>query len=223
MKPDMKAIWDRISATVDEGAELAKHAYEGIKADIRDLVELGDAKLRSLIDKIVENDILRQMATAFFANAQKGKAVAVEALRREHAKYEQKIEEMVDDKPEIVGFWDGFVCIFLAIPADRRTESKVYAIHAKYGKVVGVVSAIFLFLPAGGVRTVLGSLPVLVRGVQYLQKKVMDAKGKVKQSKQPAGQGSPPAAKTGGSAPKPARKESKPRKKAATAKKGVDR
>lgn len=222
VNPNMKAMWDRISATVDEGAALAKHAYEGIKADIRELAELGESKLLNLIDRVVKDETIRPMATAFFANVQKGKAVAVEALRREHAKYERTLEAMVDDKPEIVGFWDGFVCIFLAIPADRRSRSRVYTAHAKYGKVVGVVSAILLFLPAGGVRAVLGALPVLVRGAQYLQKKVMDAKDKVKQSRASAGPGSP-AAKTDGPATTLPRKPTKPRKSAAAAKEGVDR
>lgn len=207
MNADLKGLWGRISAAVDEGAVLAKHAYAGIKTDIRELAELGESKLRGLIDKAVENDSIRQMAKAFFANAKKGKAVAVKALKREHAKYERTLDELVDDKPEIVGFWDGFVCIFLTTPADRRPGSRIYATHAKYGKVVGVASAVLLFLPVRGISAVLGALPVLVRGAQYLQKKVLDAKGKMKKSKQTAGRGKS-AAKRKTLAAKPAKKKS---------------
>jgi hypothetical protein len=222
MNPDLEAMWVRISATVDEGAALAKHVYDGMKADIRDLVELGESKLRNLIDKAVENETIRQMARAFFANVQKGKAAAVEALRREHSRCERQLEEMAGDKPEIVGFWDGFVYIFLALPANRRPGSRIYITHVKYGKVVGVVSAVLLFLPAGGVRAVLGALPVLVRGAQYLQEKVMAAKDRVRQSRPPAGSGRP-AAETEGSATKRAKKASKPRKRPVAAKRGISR
>lgn len=176
MKKNLEELVHDISATIEEGLEIAKHTYEGIKKDIQELVALGEDKLRTLIDRVAENDTIRKTAREFFQNVGKGKDAAIAALKREYARSQAKLDEMVDEKKEIVGFWDGFVSIFLTTSAERRPRSKVYMTHVKYGKVMGVASAVFLFFPAGRIGMLIGSLPVVVRGAEYLKKKVMEAK-----------------------------------------------
>lgn len=184
MKRNIEALLHDIADTVNEGLEIAKHAYEGIMKDIRDLAELGEVKLHELIDEVAADDTIRKMATAFFKNIGRGKDAAVSALKLEYARCQEKLDEIVDGKKEIVGFWDGFASIFLATPAQRRPRSKVYTTHVKYGKVIGVASAVLLFFPGGRIGALIGSIPVIVRGAEYLKKKVLDAMSKMADAKQ---------------------------------------
>jgi hypothetical protein len=176
MSKSFKAVLNDLGETVKEGLEIAKHTYEGIKKDVEELVALGETRLNRLIDALVEDDTIRKMASAFFKNVVKGKDAAVAALRSEYAKCQQKLDDMVEDKPEIVGFWDGFASIFLATQPDRRPRSRVYTTHVRYGKVIASASAVLLFFGTGRIAALIGSVPVIVRGAEYLKKKILDAK-----------------------------------------------
>ncbi|MBA4388552.1 MAG: hypothetical protein C0404_11260 [Verrucomicrobia bacterium] len=178
MKKNFTAILDSVTAKLRLQAEIAGHALSGIGSDLKELISMGEKKMEALIDRVVEEQTIRKMARSFYNNARKGKTEAVASLKKEYAAYQNKLDELVETKKEVVGFWDGFVSIFLTTPAGR-SRSTIYRTHVKYGKVIGGATALFLFLPARGIGALIGSLPIVVRGAQYLQKKVQAAKEKV--------------------------------------------
>lgn len=178
MNGKIASLLDKVSVKLGEGLVIARHMIAGINSDITEMASLGEEKLKDLIDRTIDQKEIRKMARAFFKNISRGKGKAAKALRAEYAKYQDKLDKLADDKKEIVGFWDGFVNIFLMTPTDRKASSRVYTSHVRYGKVIGVVTALFFLLPAGGIRTLFGSLPVAVRCAEYFQRKVMEAKKK---------------------------------------------
>lgn len=183
MATNLRNLLDEVTEKVKLHVGIAKQAAADIGKDLHDLVELGEEKLKKLIDKVTGNPVIKEMAAAFFRNAKKGRDAAVAALKRQHEKYKAKLDETARTKPGIVGFWDGFVSIFLNAPANRRTDSDEYVSNVKYGKAVGSASAVLLFLRTTPVGAALGALPVVLRGAKYLQKKVADAKKKVSSTK----------------------------------------
>lgn len=175
MKNNLSSILDEMAGQLLAQLELAKKVLSAIGQDAKDLAALGEEKLHSLIDRIAEDQTIRKMAADFFTNAAKGRDIAVSKLREQHARYEEKLNEMVNDKTEVVGFWDGFVSVFLATPAERKARSRIYTTHVSYGRVIGVITSLLLFIPAGAAGKLLGSLPVITRAAEYLRRKIREA------------------------------------------------
>ena len=70
------------------------------------------------------------------------------------------------------GFIDGVAHIFLAVPATRNRMSAHYREYVNYGRAIGAIMSVTLFLPGFSVRGLIGVIPYAVRIVDYFLKKI---------------------------------------------------
>jgi hypothetical protein len=78
----------------------------------------------------------------------------------------------------MVGGVDGFVQVYLAIPAKRWIRSPRYRKGVKTGRVLGILCAVTLFLPLSLGRALIGLLPGASRFLKYFRTRWEDAKQK---------------------------------------------
>ncbi|MBI2672906.1 hypothetical protein HYX19_01480 [Candidatus Woesearchaeota archaeon] len=159
---------------------LAQETSRLIKEDTLETLKIGEKKIEGLISQMSENEQFKEIGRAVFDNAEQGYEKTKDAVRSAYGRCNARLNELVQEKPGLVGFIDGFVSAYLATPVTRRPKSQTYSTHTKYGRGVGFVTAATTFY-AGG--SVLGSLPVTSRITRYLKDKVHEAKGNIAEKK----------------------------------------
>ncbi len=155
---------------------IAENVCDSVSADIRSLYGRGEKAVMELVDRVTDEKKLRGLGAKVFQHAKGGKKRVQKELRAAYKGYAGYLDSIVKEKPEAVGFWDGFVNAYLATPCERRPRSETYKTHVKYGKAFGWTSSTVLFVTGGTMGKLVGSMPLVVRAVKYLGEKVSEAK-----------------------------------------------
>lgn len=167
---------------VNRWSKVAGRVCDSVCKDICALYERGEEKIEKLIDRVTEEDKLRGLGQKVFQHAKEGTERVKEELRASYRNYSAQLDDLVKSKPDVVGFWDGFVNAYLGTSCERRPRSEIYNMHVKYGKAVGWASAAVLFVSNLPFGKLVASVPVLSRTVRYLEGKVSEAKAEVGKS-----------------------------------------
>ncbi len=186
-----EAIIEDTGDWYDNARAKAIESMDGVAKKSDEYKERFSGTIMDAIDKATDEEMFRDFGSAVMANlklgytgakiaGKQGMDVAKIALEKTVSEYDSQMNDRVADKPEAVGFWDGFVNAYLNRPAERRPRSKIYTQHVTYGKVAGwatwAVTASVATLP----RAVLTAVPVVAHAGPkisvYLHEKVDQAK-----------------------------------------------
>ncbi len=147
------------------------------------LKDSGQEKICELFDEWAGNQKVRELFEGFLKQADRGREAAVDYLRKKNVELKDYLEKQVRLTPHLVGGVDGFMQVYLAIPATRWTRSPRYRQGVKTGRVIGILCAVTIFLPVSLGRAVIGLLPGASRFAKYFLMRWEEAKQKINTSK----------------------------------------
>jgi hypothetical protein len=171
-------IWTMGKGAVKELVDQLGVTWEMILEDFVALRDSGRDKIGELLDEWAGDEKIRDLFEGFLTQADRGRESAVAYLKKKDAELQDYLEKQVRLTPHLVGGVDGFVQVYLAIPATRWTRSPRYRKGVKTGRVLGVLCAVTIFLPVSLGRAVIGLLPGATRFAKYFLKRWADAKKK---------------------------------------------
>lgn len=177
---------DGFAGLLERIANVAVETGSAVLRDVDNAWDQGVAYTRQLIDRAVKLDYFRDIASTAYKHAESGLGKASGAVRQKAQEVDGHLDKLAETEPEIAGFIDGFVNAWTTLPC-QRLDSREYTRHVTYGRVVGFASSVPLMF--GGTKSkVIGAIPYLVRGAQYLRDKVSEASASVDARYQPAAQ-----------------------------------
>ncbi len=174
----MDKIWMMGTGAVKDLVDQLGVTWEMMLGDFIALKDRGQEKIGELMDEWAEDGKVKEFFEGFLCRAKQGRESAVAYLKDKNDGLQGYLEQQVRLTPHMVGGVDGFVQVYLAIPATRWTRSPRYRKGVKTGRVLGILCAVTLFLPLSLGRAVIGLLPGASRIAKYFLKRWDDAKQK---------------------------------------------
>lgn len=168
---------------VKDFAEQLGVTWDMMVDDFAALRDSGQQKIRELMDEWAADQKIKELFDGFLQQADRGREAAVDYLKKKHAELKEYLERQVKRTPHLVGGVDGFLQVYLAIPANRWVRSPRYRSGVKTGRVIGILCAVTIFLPVSLGRAVIGLLPGASRFAKYFLKRWEEAKQKINDSR----------------------------------------
>lgn len=167
-------LGEKISTTYEVGSETLRSAAEDLAGKA--------SSWKGYIDEICGHEIFQKMYGAVREGAVSGKDAAIGKLEEVKNKYDETLNEMLEEKPRLVGGIDGF---YQAITAKEPERSKgpAYTEGKGIGKAIGWTTTVIGLYGGGLVVKAAASTPLIIRafpGVKtYISEKISQAKEKV--------------------------------------------
>ncbi len=174
----IEKLWQTGKGAVKELVSRLGVTWELMLEDFTDLAENGKERIGSLFDEWADDRKIRTFFEGFLQQADRGWDAAVSYVRKKNADLQKYLEQQVRLTPHLVGGVDGFLQVYLAIPAKRWIRSPRYRQGVKTGRVIGVLCAVTVFLPVSLGRALIGLLPGATRFAKYFLKRWEEAKQK---------------------------------------------
>jgi len=176
----LRKFGDKVARGVDIGLEAASDVAKDAANKVKENVAIGSWK--EDFDELRHNGIFQQMYSAVKTSAKFGKSAAGAGLDAVAHQYNGTLNDMVSEKPKLVGGIDGFYQTFTGKEVNR-SRKQAYIEGKVLGKGVGwTVSAAGLY--AGGMYVkAAAAVPIAVRAIPglraYVTEKLEEAEKKV--------------------------------------------
>lgn len=164
-------------------AAVTSAMMENVGTDLKALAAAGEERLMQSIDTVLGDEKLGGLVQTVRQYGVDGYDRVKEALQDKAKAYDAYMDGVAKKRADLAGLSDGFLSIYLNTPCDRKPRSKVYKAHVTYGKAIGVVSAVAFLTGTKTYQKVLGALPLITRGAEYLKQKFYEAQAQVKEVK----------------------------------------
>ena len=177
-KKKEETFWSMGKDTVKDWIEQLGVTGEMMRDDFVALKDNGKEKLGDLLDEWAADRRIKEFFEGFLSQASQGLRSSKEFLSKKNEALQSYLEQQVRLTPHMVGGVDGFVQVYLAIPAKRWIRSPRYRKGVKTGRALGILCAVTLFLPLSLGRALIGLLPGASRFLKYFRTRWEDAKQK---------------------------------------------
>ena len=182
-KGRLERLADGVVEQVDRAFRVAKETVTGFGNDLEELAIQTEGKIEGFVDRVVEDDKLKELGKTFVDYSKQGRGRAKEALKIKYDSYQTMLNKKALVRPDVVGFWDGYVSALLDTKAERAPGSELYKVHAKYGKVFGYGSSVLLFTAELPLAALIGGMPLYSRAMKYFNKTLEEAQKTVANEK----------------------------------------
>lgn len=159
-----------------EAVGVARGVMDGVMDDAQVGWEAMQGRIGDVVEKLSTHETFKPLYDIVSGAATRGYEATRDAVVSYHERFDAKLNQEVQDHPELVGFVDGVIWAYAAQEANRRPRSKAYKTHVGYGKVFGGASSVALTLSGRSLAMVVGAVPWITHGGKYIAKKVDEAR-----------------------------------------------
>ncbi len=164
-----------LESIVDSSAGLGKRIGSGAVDQYKGLASFAArkySKVTGMIDQAVKSRIFQEMYSQMQSMGKKGTTAIVYQGRKLKVQYDAQLDKLVESKPAMTGFIDGWLHA-VAATSTGRSDNKEYKRGIRIGKLAGWGPNVVLILNG---EYALGLLPAYVHAGKYLYKKWQQAK-----------------------------------------------